>query len=144
MSLIRSLAAISALVGGVALLLADSAGPTCKHAPFDRTFTMVSSCGSLAETVRIHVEKTTETGDTTFEELVGLVEHVEGDVIVQSAQVSGTCVEEDDPIQFHTVRVNVAFPETNATCDIDLQTLETTCTAAGDPSPCDLTITFVQ
>lgn len=141
--IIRSLASIAALVGGLALLLADDAGPQCQIVAFDRTFTIGSSCGPVSETVRITVAGGPEIGTVT----IAGVEHVAADMFVASAELSGTCGD-DGPIEYESLSINLTLPgpsgePLNYLCTVNLETLVADCyliagTTTGD---CAVTVT---
>jgi hypothetical protein len=146
MHLVRALVSFAALVGGLALLLADDAGPQCELVAFERTFTITSSCAPLAETVRF-----SSPGDELGTATPAAFEHISGDSLVMDASVSGTCKEDKAPIDYRTLQLSLPLTQSAGGsaqepglyyCSIKLDTLEVYCSeqSTGEMA-CTLTVT---
>ncbi len=143
MYFLRAIASAAALVGGLALLLADDAGPQCNLASFDRTFKLASSCGPVTETIRVTVAADAGVGNSTVADF----EHLDGTEQVSSAGVSGTC-KDGETIAYTSLTVGLLLAEpgqsaTDHTCSIALDTLTANCysSVAGGNNTCTLTVT---
>jgi hypothetical protein len=140
----RILATLSALIGGVALLLADSADPDCAESAFDRTFTLSATIGTpddqlaITETIRVTPGPDPSLLQATFE-------HVAGDVSVSDATLSGTCAEDNDPVVYTSLGLDFSAEkptggELGCSCTFDLETLEAACTPSTPSIPCSATL----
>ena len=145
--MLRSLVSVAALTGGLALLLADDAGPICKLTAFDRTFVVTSGvtseCTPVSETLRISV---TPESPQTATVATATIEHVDGEVLVNRAEVSGGCTKDNAPIDYDrvelTMQLTTGSGEPSAHCGFSLDTLAVDCYLdGGAPLPCAVVVT---
>ena len=99
----RSFLSLGALVGALALLLADSADPPCSVVPFEQTYQVTTDCepaGSEVVTISL------ASGDDATQWPATLV-HIEGDSLVTSADLLAQCDDDGDPASYHSLTLSL-------------------------------------
>lgn len=134
----------AALVGAVALLLADSAEPYCVAASFDTTYSVETDCATGgSEVVRIRNAPPVNSFNAS-------VEHLEGDTLSIRAKLLGTCEESGDTLQVESMLFQFAGHTTGSdakasyiNCRFALGGGEAECRADGADAGCTLTASVV-
>ena len=142
----RRVVAFAALVGALALLLADSADPACEVVPFEQTYSVTTDCVPGTEVVRISVGA----GPSAQSPWPTAVAHVEGDLLVIAAELVGDCEDEGDAADYSALTLQLGGA-TGAdggatvpyTCQVELGGEATgECRADGESNPtCNVTVT---
>jgi hypothetical protein len=101
---VRSFFSLGALIGALALLLADSADPPCSVVPFAETYRVTTDC-DLAGTEVVTISLASGEDATLWPAEVA---HVEGDSLVTGAELLGQCDDDGDPAEYHSLTLRLA------------------------------------
>jgi len=109
----QSFLSLGALMGALALLLADSADPPCSVVPFEETYQVTSDCDpAKSEVVTISLAS----GDDATQ-WPATLEHIDGDSLVTGADLFALCDDDGDPARYHSLTLSLS---TGHTCQVAL------------------------
>jgi hypothetical protein len=145
---LRALAHLAALLGVIALLLADSAEPSCRVVAFRREYALSTDCGGDASETLLVTLAAGEDGN----DWPANVEHISGDTLVVGAGLWGTCDEDGDRARYTQVTLQMIVEPDPAVggatrrffCELDPEGGTVGCREGQEPDPsCTATIAVV-